>query len=165
MRRGQLIALTEGQRSALPLCVPLPVAFRQSRGYGQHASLARPRMVVASPLASWYTVMVSEWIYFIHPPRENFAATMTEEERAVWGVHFERFQRLLTAGTLILVGPTLGATNTGIAIFEADDEDAARRLMLDDPVVAGGYATGELRPFRVSLMRGRPQDGDTQSGT
>jgi uncharacterized protein YciI len=109
--------------------------------------------------------MVSEWIYFIHPPRENFAATMTEEERAVWGVHFERFQRLLTAGTLILVGPTLGATNTGIAIFEADDEDAARRLMLDDPVVAGGYATGELRPFRVSLMRGRPQDGDTQSGT
>ena len=62
---------------------------------------------------------MSEWIYFIHPPRDDFAATMTEEEIAVWGVHFERFQRLLAEGTIILVGPTLGPVNTGIAIFEA----------------------------------------------
>ena len=98
---------------------------------------------------------MSEWIYFIHPPRDDFAATMTEEEDAVWGVHFERFQRELAAGRLILVGPTLGSKNTGIAIFEAPDEDAARRFMEEDPVIAGGYAAGELRPFRVSLMRGR----------
>ncbi len=38
---------------------------------------------------------MAEWIYFIHAPRENFAETMTDEEVAVWGVHFERFQRLL----------------------------------------------------------------------
>ncbi len=25
----------------------------------------------------------------------------------------------------------------------------------EDPVIAGGFATGELRPFRVSLLRGR----------
>ena len=25
-----------------------------------------------------------EWIYFIHAPREDFAATMTPDERAVW---------------------------------------------------------------------------------
>jgi len=98
---------------------------------------------------------MSQWIYFIHPPREDFAATMTEEEIAVWGVHFERFQRLLAEGTIILVGPTLGSKNTGIAILEAPDEAAARRLMEEDPVIAGGFATGELRPFRVSLLRGR----------
>jgi len=98
---------------------------------------------------------MSEWIYFIHPPREDFAATMTEEERDVWGVHFERFERMLAEGSIILVGPTLGSTNTGIAIFEAPDEDAARRIMDEDPVIAGGFARGELRPFRVSLMRGR----------
>jgi uncharacterized protein YciI len=96
-----------------------------------------------------------EWIYFIHPPREDFAATMTEEESAVWGVHFERFQRMLAEGSIILVGPTLGSKNTGIAIFEAADEGAARRIMEEDPVIAGGFARGELRPFRVSLMRGR----------
>jgi hypothetical protein len=37
---------------------------------------------------------MGEWIYFLHPPRDNFAETMTDEERDVWGVHFERFQRL-----------------------------------------------------------------------
>jgi uncharacterized protein YciI len=98
---------------------------------------------------------MAEWIYFIHPPRDDFAATMTDEEKAVWAVHFERFERLLAEGTIILVGPTLGSRNTGICIFEAPDEDAARRLMDEDPVLAGGFARGELRPFRVSLMRGR----------
>ena len=98
---------------------------------------------------------MAEWIYFIHPPRENFAATMTDEERAVWGVHFERFERALADGTIILVGPTLGPKNTGICIFEAPDEAAARRFMDDDPVFQAGFAEGELRPFRVSLLRGR----------
>ena len=98
---------------------------------------------------------MAEWIYFIHPPREDFAATMTEDEKAAWAVHFERFQRALADGTVILVGPTLGTTNTGICVFEAPDEAAARRFMDEDPVFLGGFATGELRPFRVSLLRGR----------
>jgi uncharacterized protein YciI len=98
---------------------------------------------------------MAEWIYFIHAPRDDFAATMTDEEKAVWGVHFERFERMLADGTIILVGPTLGSTNTGIAIFEAPDEATARRIMGEDPVIAGGFARGELRPFRVSLLRGR----------
>lgn len=96
-----------------------------------------------------------EWIYFIHPPRENFAATMTAEEKEVWGVHFERLQRLLAEGTLIMAGPTLGDVNTGIAVFEAPDENAARRIMDEDPVFVSGFARRELRPFRVALLRGR----------
>ena len=98
---------------------------------------------------------MAEWIYFIHPPRKNFAATMTAEEDAVWGVHFERLQRLLDEGTLILAGPMLGHVNTGITVFEAPDEAAAREIMERDPVIEGGFARGELRPFRASLLRGR----------
>jgi uncharacterized protein YciI len=98
---------------------------------------------------------MAEWIYFLHAPRENFADTMTEEERAVWRVHFERLQRLMAEGTLVLAGPTLGRVNTGICVIEAPDEDAARAIMEADPAIAGGYARGELRPFRVSLLRGR----------
>lgn len=100
---------------------------------------------------------MAEWIYFIHPPRENFAATMTDEERAVWAIHFERFERLLHEGVIVLVGPTLGEKNTGIAIFEAPDEATAKRIMDEDPVLAGGFARGELRPFRISLLRGRDE--------
>jgi uncharacterized protein YciI len=98
---------------------------------------------------------MSQWIYFIHPPRENFAATMTPDEREVWRIHFERLQRLLREGVMILVGPTLGTVNTGIAVFEAPDETTARRIMEEDPTIASGYARGELRPFKVSLLRGR----------
>lgn len=98
---------------------------------------------------------MAEWIYFLHAPREDFAATMTAEEQAIWGVHFERLQRLLDEGTLIMAGPTLGPVNTGIAVIEAPDEDAARRLMEEDPAIASGVVRGELRPFRVALLRGR----------
>ena len=98
---------------------------------------------------------VAEWIYFIHAPREDFAATMTDAERAVWATHFERLQRLTAEGVMILVGPTLGRINTGIAVFEAPDEAAAQRIMDEDPAIASGIARGELRPFRVALLRGR----------
>ena len=98
---------------------------------------------------------MSEWIYFIHPPRDDFAATMTDAERSVWSIHFERLQRLLAEGTLIMAGPTLGHINTGIAVIEAADETEARRLMEEDPAIASGFARGELRPFRVSLLQGR----------
>lgn len=98
---------------------------------------------------------MAEWIYFIHPPREQFAATMTEEEMAVFGEHFAYLQRLLADGVLVLAGPTTGEVNTGICVFEAEDEAAARQVMDNDPVIARGVATGELRPFRVSLLRGR----------
>ena len=105
-----------------------------------------------------YAPRMAEWIYFIHPPRENFAATMTDEEKEVWGLHFERFELMLLDGSLILVGPTLGDVNTGISIFDAPDEESARRIMEEDPVIAGGFARGELRPFRVSLLRGRDEE-------
>lgn len=95
------------------------------------------------------------WIYFLHPPRANFAATMTSGEEAVFGEHFEHLQRLLADGVLVLAGPTLGETNTGLAIFEAPDEAAARAIMESDPAIAQGVVTGELREMRVSLLRGR----------
>src|SRR3712207_8958514 len=48
----------------------------------------------------------------------------------------------------VLVGPTGGSVNTGIAVFEAPDEAAARRIMEEDPAIVSGIARGELRPFR-----------------
>jgi hypothetical protein len=40
-------------------------------------------------------------------------------------------------------------------VIEAPDEEAARAIMEADPAIALGHARGELRPFRVSLLRGR----------
>ena len=98
-----------------------------------------------------------EWIYLIHPPREDFAATMTPAEEEIWDRHWERIKRLFDEGVVVLVGPTLGRTNTGICVFEAPDEVAALEIMNGDPAIASGIATGELRPMRVSLLRGRDE--------
>src|SRR4051794_1118798 len=104
---------------------------------------------------------MSTWLYFLRPTREDFSPdTMTDAEIAAWTAHFERFKRLLAEGTIVLVGPTLGPESIGVAILEAPDEDAARQLMLDDPTIVGGHTTGELHPFRISLVRGR--DAGTQ---
>ncbi len=96
--------------------------------------------------------VVREWIYFLHSPRENFAATMTPFEEEQFERHFEYLQRLLEAGTLVLAGPTLGAINTGICVFRAPDEAAARAIMEADPTIVSGVASGELREYRVSLL-------------
>jgi uncharacterized protein YciI len=101
---------------------------------------------------------VSSWIYFIHPPRDDFAATMTEAEGEAWGRHWARIKRLFDEGRIVLVGPTLGRVNTGLCVFEAEDEAEARALMEGDPAIAEGFATGELREIRVSLLRGRDED-------
>ena len=101
---------------------------------------------------------MAEWIYFIHPPRENFAETMTEAEEEVWGRHWERIKRLYADGVVVLVGPTFGTVNTGLCLFEAPDEAAALQIMNGDPTIAEGFATGELREMRISLLRGRDED-------
>jgi uncharacterized protein YciI len=98
---------------------------------------------------------MAEWIYFLHPPRDDFAATMTDDEQAAFGAHAEYLTHLLADGVLILGGPTLGPVNTGIAVFEAPDEEAARAVVAEDPVARGGFARAELRPYRVGFLRGR----------
>lgn len=98
---------------------------------------------------------MSEWLYFIHAPREHFGATMTDEEQAVWGEHAQLLRRRLDDGSLILAGPTLGSVNTGICVFEAPDEDAARAYMEADPTISSGIARGELRAFSAAFLRGR----------
>src|SRR5450759_1488210 len=100
---------------------------------------------------------MAEWIYFIHPPRDDFAATMIEAEREVWGRHWSRLLHLYDEGVVLLVGPTFGRVNPGLCVFEAPDEAAAPEIMNGDPTIAEGFARGELRPMRVSLLRGRDE--------
>ena len=81
---------------------------------------------------------------------------MTVEEDAAWAVHLEHFKHMLAEGTIILVGPTLGRFNTGIAIFEAPDEAAARAIMEDDPTIRSRRVNRSLpgrRTGRTPMIR------------
>ena len=92
---------------------------------------------------------------FLHPPRDDFIATMTAAERSAVDAHPAWLRALLADGVLIVAAPCLGQVNTGIAVFEAPDEETARRIVAGEPVTSGGYMRGDLRPYRLGLLRGR----------
>ena len=79
---------------------------------------------------------------------------MSGAERAAFDAHAAWLRRLLADGLLIAAGPCLGQVNTGIAIFEAASEGEAQRIVADEPVTSGGYMRGDLRPFRLGILRG-----------
>jgi uncharacterized protein YciI len=106
-------------------------------------------------LPGWKDRSVSEWVFFMHPPRDDFMATMTDAERSAFGAHASWLRGLLAEGVLIAAGPCLGRVNTGIAVFEAPDEETAWRVVADEPVTSAGYMRGDLRAYRLGLLRGR----------
>jgi uncharacterized protein YciI len=101
---------------------------------------------------------MSEWVYFLHPPRDRFIETITDDEAAIMQAHAGYLAEQLDRGVLVVAGPTLGPVNTGISVIEAESEDAARAVMLADPAVTSGLMTPELRPMRVRFLRGRPEE-------
>jgi uncharacterized protein YciI len=98
---------------------------------------------------------MSQWIFFMHPPRDQFIATMNDGEQAAFEAHAAWLRGLLADGVLIVAGPCLGKVNTGLMIFDAPSEDEARRIVAGEPVTSGGYMRGDLRPYRLGLLRGR----------
>jgi uncharacterized protein YciI len=91
-------------------------------------------------------------------PRLHADSAWTKEDNAALERHFVRFQQAARSGQLILAGRTSepGDKTFGIAIFEAPDENAARKFMEEDPAIAGGLMTAELHPFAVALQRKNP---------
>jgi len=100
-----------------------------------------------------------QFIYVLRlVPRLHADSAWTKEDNVALGRHFTRFQDAAKSGQLILAGRTSepGDKTFGIAIFEAPDEDAAKKFMQEDPAVAGGLMTAELHPFAVALQRKNP---------
>jgi kynurenine formamidase len=117
--------------------------------------------------AAGQTRPVTAWIYFLHPPRDDFAATMTADEKTVWAEHFQRLQGLLDNGQLILAGPTLGTVNIGSPAYAEDrhfltragaawlaDHDAA--LVGIDALNIDDTADGERPAHTLLLAAGIP---------
>ena len=98
---------------------------------------------------------MSERVFIMKPPLDHFTATMTEAERSAFEAHAAWLRGLLADGALLVAGPCLGQVNTGIAIFEAPDAETAQRIVAGEPVTSSGYMRGDLRPYRLGLLRGR----------
>lgn len=79
----------------------------------------------------------------------------TQREENIVDRHFEKLQKLLRDGKLILAGRTLNMDEKtfGIVIIEVESEEEARNIMNNDPAVLEGIMTAELFPYRVALIR------------
>jgi uncharacterized protein len=100
-----------------------------------------------------------QFIYVLRlVPRLHSDAAWTEEDKMALSRHFVRFKHAIETGELILAGRTTepGDKTFGIAVFQATDEEAARKFMESDPAVVAGLMTAELHSFAVALQRKNP---------
>ncbi|MFI5386845.1 MAG: YciI family protein [Fimbriimonadales bacterium] len=95
-----------------------------------------------------------QFILFIEPARAEMPEAPTEQEIRFVGEHFNYLKGQLEAGNVVLVGRTQEPPFTGIAIFEAEDIEAARRFAENDPAIgAGVFKLIRVQPYKVALMR------------
>ena len=116
--------------------------------------------VMVEPLAAQTPeAKPKQFIYVLRlVPRLYDDKNWTNEDEMALSRHFARFKHAIETGELILAGRTRepGDKTFGIAIFEANDETAARKFMESDPAVVAGLMTAELHPFGVALQRKNP---------
>ena len=96
-----------------------------------------------------------QYLYKIQPTRQEMLSEgPTPEEEGVVGEHFTYLQELTARGLLILAGRTLNTDESsfGIVIFRAFSEEAAQKVMENDPAVRQDVMKAEIFPFRIALM-------------
>ncbi|MBL8051186.1 MAG: hypothetical protein JNM46_08190 [Anaerolineales bacterium] len=101
---------------------------------------------------------MKQWLYVLKPTRLGMLTEgPTPAESETVSRHFAHLQELTNQGVMILVGRTQNADeNTiGLAIFEAEDESAARKIMEADPAIIDGVMRADLYPYQIALMRGQ----------
>jgi uncharacterized protein YciI len=98
---------------------------------------------------------MAQYLYRIQPTRlEMLTVGPTQQEEEIVSQHFAHLKNLMEHGVVILVGRTQNNDERtfGIAIFNADSDEDARRIMESDPAVRHGVMRAELFPYRVALI-------------
>ena len=94
----------------------------------------------------------AEYVYVLHPTRIGMLTEgPTLRESAIVSRHAGYLHGLAEPGVVLHFGRTLeGDERTfGIVVFRAESEEAARRIMADDPAVEDGVMRADLHPYRV----------------
>lgn len=95
-----------------------------------------------------------QYLYRIQPVRpEMLTEGATTEESAIVSAHFNYLQDLTAKGIVLLAGRTLNTdpSSFGIIIFQAESDEAARKIMHADPAVQNRVFRAELFPYRIAL--------------
>lgn len=90
-------------------------------------------------------------LVFIKPKRENFMASMSEQEEALMKGHANYFQKLVADGVVFVAGPVLD-DQYGMAVFNSPDKPTVEAFLNQDPCIVAGIMDVHMHPFRLSMM-------------
>jgi uncharacterized protein YciI len=97
-------------------------------------------------------------------PRLHDDAAWTDADKAAVGAHFARLKVATAQGSVVLAGRTneTGDRTLGLVVFKAANIAEANAYLREDPAVAAGVMTMEVRPYSIALLRdpGRVAAGD-----
>jgi uncharacterized protein len=98
---------------------------------------------------------MSHYFMILRPPRPTFPGDMTAEERQLMQQHAQYWRALLEERVSVVFGPVMDPQGAfGVGIFRAEDEAAARSLVLADPVIqANAGFRFELHPMGNAIYR------------
>jgi uncharacterized protein YciI len=89
-------------------------------------------------------------------PRPNFAQTITDAELEIMGRHAAHWKPYIDRGEMVVFGPILTDVDSyGLAVVEAEDEQALHDFAANDPVVTTGTAAFELGRMAAGYVRGQ----------
>ena len=99
--------------------------------------------------------MASYFIVKLMGPRPTFAEDMSDEERQLMVQHGKYLLSAYEAGKLHIYGPVMAPEGAfGMAVFDAADEAAVRKVMDEDPSVLSGMNRYEVYPMMIGALRG-----------
>jgi uncharacterized protein len=100
----------------------------------------------------------AQFLYRVQPVRQEMLAKgATENETKIVEEHFAYLKHLTKNGTVLLAGRTKNTDTSsfGIVIFQAETEEAARRIVNEDPAVKNRVFRAELFPYKIALLNAR----------
>ncbi len=88
------------------------------------------------------------------PPRADFLATLSAQERDLMKRHGDYMNELLAQGVIVAHGPVIDpAGSYGVSLYQIDDEQDIAALTGNDPVVKNGV--GHYEHFPMLSLKSR----------
>ena len=89
------------------------------------------------------------------PPRADFLATMSDDEKAWMAQHGTYLNQLLEQGLIVAHGPVMDpAGGYGVSLYRIDDDQDIALLTCADPIVKNGVGHYEHHPMLHLVTRG-----------
>jgi len=82
---------------------------------------------------------MEHFYYRLNAPRSTFPGDMSDMEAVAMRAHAEYWMALMKQGLVIALGPVADPTGVfGVALFRAENADAAKEIAAHDPVLGTG---------------------------